>query len=133
VVVIDAGMPDAPVGLSEAERAAMLAELETARDSRSYPRVETLAQALLEHDPSNARAAYSLALALFRQGHPDEALVWAERSVEWDSEAGEYRLLVGDIYANRGRFPRALRVWTDCARDVPLYRPCRRRVEDRAP
>jgi hypothetical protein len=130
IAIVDAGVPDAPTETPEERLASLLTQLDAAREARAYPEMQRLAEAVLVLSPENAPAAHLLAVALFRQDHAEEAIVWAQRAVEWDPDEGESRLLLGDILAFRGSFSRARRVWTECAREVPLFRPCQRRIEE---
>jgi tetratricopeptide (TPR) repeat protein len=96
---------------------------------RDYPRSETLARQALSMSPQNPRAAYRLAVALYRQQQLDEALTWAERAAEWDPEDPLPISLQGDVHMRRGRFHHAARAYQSALEVEPHFGPAERQLD----
>ncbi|MCB9596774.1 MAG: tetratricopeptide repeat protein [Sandaracinaceae bacterium] len=102
--------------------------VEAARRS-DYPQSEVHARQALAESPHNADAAYRLAVALYRQQRPDEALEWAQRAAEWDPESPRAHALQGDVYMRTGRFQTALTAYRAALAIEASFGPAERGLE----
>jgi cytochrome c-type biogenesis protein CcmH/NrfG len=113
----------------DADAAALIEQAHAAAQARNYPRSEELARQALSHAPRSPRAAYRLAVALYRQRQLDEAATWAERAAEWDPEDPLPVSLQGDIHMRQGRFHHAARAYQRALEVEPRFRPAQRQLD----
>lgn len=109
--------------------AALVAQAQAAARAGDYARSEVLSRRALELDPHHAKAAYRLAVALFRQRRYGEAMPHAEAASRLDDDDPLPLMLIGDIEARQGRFVHAARAYRRALEVSPNFDPAERALE----
>ncbi|MFK7986127.1 MAG: hypothetical protein AB8I08_08850 [Sandaracinaceae bacterium] len=121
--------PLPPVPTTSAEITERIQASAAAARVRDYARSEALARLVIEASPRNARAAYRIAVASFRQRHFDEALEWASNAETWNPQDPLPVSLRGDIHMRRGNFNRAAVAYREALDIEPQFGPARRQLD----
>ena len=117
------------VPLSDASALELVRASSDAARARDWERSASLAQQALARSPRNSQAAYRLAVARFRQHRYDEAITWAQRSSELDTEDPLPVSLLGDVHMRVGRFPTAAREYRRALAIDADFEPAQRQLE----
>jgi predicted negative regulator of RcsB-dependent stress response len=121
--------PNVPAPLPDASAAELVRASSDAARDHDWERSAQLAQQALARSPRSSAAAYRLAVGRFRQGRYDEAITWAQRASELDTDDPLPVSLLGDIHTRVGRFPTAAREYRRALEIDPDFAPAQRQLE----